>query len=158
MPDIEVPLMWVLFPGFPYDHLLLHSIVGAMTLGLTAAVFATVFIYPQLVAFMFGLDREAIAEECQISRILVVSALIGLLSHLLLDVTMHWYNPLLWPWVEPEALVGPLVLLLAFDGDIQVTGFTLARVLVHGIMLLLFVAILARERGDGIWRRLWVTG
>lgn len=158
MPDIEVPLMWILFPGFQYDHLLLHSIVGAMTVGLAAVLFATVFIYPPLVSTLFGLDKESIAKECQASRTVVLSAVLGLMGHLLLDITMHWYNPLLWPWIEPTAIVGPLVSLFAFDGNIEVTGFLIANILVNAVMILLFFAVIAREWGGDIWQRLWVEG
>ncbi len=158
MPDIEVPLMWILFPGSQYDHLLLHSLVGAMTVGLAATIFVTILIYPQLVGTLFGLEKESIAKECEVSRIVILSAVLGLMGHLLLDITMHWYNPLLWPWIEPTAIVGPLVSLFAFDGNIEVTGFLIANTLVNAMMILLFLAVIAREWGGGMWERLWVKG
>ncbi len=56
IPDIEVPLMWVLAPHLP-DHLLLHSLVGAMTLGTIITIASVKLLYPSLVTRIFGIDK-----------------------------------------------------------------------------------------------------
>jgi len=88
IPDIEVPIMWIFFSGLP-DHLFLHSLVGATTMGTLVAVFVTWLLYPPIISTVFKVDKDELKEACSLSGMLVVSCLIGVLSHLLLDYPMH---------------------------------------------------------------------
>lgn len=97
-PDLEIPFI-VLFLGTDIpNRLVLHSIFGAATIGTFFAVIFTVKIYPNLVNSLFHVNKERVKTKCRMSLGLVVSVLVGILSHVLLDVTNHPYNPLFWPF------------------------------------------------------------
>jgi Domain of unknown function (DUF4184) len=151
VPDIEVPILWALGNGV-YDHWILHSLIGALTVGLPIALAISHFVYPPTIARLFGIERVKLNEACAISKTLGISCLAGLLGHILLDVTMHPYNQLLWPWVDPTALPGILVLLFAYGGNMQL-GFFIANWLVSLVMLssLLVIAIMNRSM---LWNNL----
>ena len=57
IPDIEVPLMWIFFSDLP-DHLFLHSLIGAVTVGTILAVIVTWILYAPIISTLFGVDRE----------------------------------------------------------------------------------------------------
>ncbi len=156
IPDIEVPILWLFFTGVLPDHLILHSLVGGLTLGTTLAVVATSLFYPWIVSTIFGVDRQDLKEACKITPILVLSCFLGVVSHLLIDYTMHWFNPILWPWVDPFVFVGPLVLLFAAGGDIEGVGFYTANMLTSAIMGIFWIAILIRYAKDDLWRNVWL--
>lgn len=144
VPDIEVPLLLMFDNGLP-DHWILHSLIGALTLGLIISLALTRFVYPPMVGTLFGMERTKLNAACKTSKILVVSCLTGLLGHLLLDLPMHPYNPLFWPWVDPTTIPGALVLLFAEGGDLH-GGFIAANQLVTLVMLALLLAIAIKER------------
>ncbi len=155
IPDIEVPLMWIFFSDLP-DHLFLHSLIGAITVGTILAVIVTRILYAPIISTLFGVDRERLNEVCGLSKMLVVSCLIGVLSHLLLDYPMHWFNPILWPWVDPFDVVGPLVLLFTPFGSISGIAYLMANVLTNMIMVVCWVLILKKYWGKDLWGNIWV--
>ncbi|MFX0094282.1 MAG: DUF4184 family protein [Candidatus Hodarchaeota archaeon] len=154
LPDIEVPIMWLFFSNLP-DHLVLHSLVGALTLGTVLAVLVTHYIYPMVISSLFSVEPGYLSEKCQISPLLVVSCMLGLLSHLLLDYLVHPFNPLLYPWVDPHKLVGPLVQLFMFSENLSI-GYFISMVLTSVIMLILCGIILFKYKGPDLWNHLWV--
>jgi membrane-bound metal-dependent hydrolase YbcI (DUF457 family) len=156
IPDIEVPLMWMFFSDLP-DHLFLHSLIGAMTVGTLLAVAVTWLLYPPIISVIFGVNRERLEEVSGLSKMLILSCLIGVLSHLLLDYPMHWYNPILWPWVDPFAVVGPLVLLFAPFGSINGPAFRMANLLTSIIMLVWWIVILIQYWGKNLWNNHWAS-
>jgi len=155
MPDIEVPLMWIFFSTLP-DHLFLHSLIGAATLGTLLTVLVTRFLYAPIISTIFGVDRTECAEECRITPWLVASSFIGVMSHLILDFPMHWYNPILWPWVNPLDVVGPLIIVLQAFFEFW-TAYIISSVLLHASMIVLWLAIIVVIRAKGnLWYRHWV--
>ena len=154
IPDIEVLVLRFFFPDL-LDHLVLHSLVGALTLGTVIAVFVTRFLYSPIISGLFGVNRERLDDACKITPSLVFSCMIGALFHVLLDIPMHWYNSIFWPWVDPLDIVGPLVLLFAFEGDIQL-GYLRANLFLNAIMIILWLIILMRNRGESLWERIWL--
>jgi hypothetical protein len=156
MPDIEVPILWLFFTGVLPDHLILHSFIGALTIGTVLAVLTTRYLYAPIISWIFGVNRTRLDEACSLNSYLVLSCVIGLVGHLLLDYTMHWFNPLFWPWVDPFALVGPLVLLFAPLGGLEGTPFHLANYLVNGIMACLWSLIIFKYRNDKLWEHIWL--
>ncbi len=154
IPDVEVLVLRFFFPDL-LDHLVLHSLVGALTLGTLIAVFVTRFLYPPIISSLFGVDRKQLDDACKVTPSLVFSCMIGALFHILLDIPMHWYNPVFWPWVDPLDIVGPLVLLFAFEGDIQL-GYLRANVFLNVIMIILWLIILTRNKGENLWERIWL--
>lgn len=153
--DIEVLLLWIFFSDLP-DHQFLHSLIGAVTIGTLLAVIVTRFLYAPIISTLFGVDRERLNKVSGLSKTLVVSCLIGVLSHLLLDYPMHWFNPILWPWVDPFDVVGPLVLFFAPFGSISGIAFRMANVLTNVIMFVWWVLILRKNWGKDLWGKYWV--
>ncbi|MHA1638355.1 MAG: DUF4184 family protein [Candidatus Thorarchaeota archaeon] len=156
IPDIECLILWYFFRGILPDHLVLHSLIGGLLLGTLLAVFVTLIFYPPIISGIFKVDKRRLKDACKFTPMLVVSCFIGVASHLLLDYTHHWYNPILWPWVDPYLFVGPLVQLFAFDGDIIGTGSPAAQLLVHSLMLIWWVAIILKYRKDNLWENVWL--
>jgi len=62
---------------------------------------------------------------------------------------MHPYSLILWPFIDPNNIVGVLVLVFAVGGDIKL-GFLIANILTNLIMGLFMVAIVIKSR-----RNLW---
>ena len=155
MPDIEVPLMWIFFSTLP-DHLFLHSLIGAATVGTLLTVFVTRFLYTPIISTIFGVDRTELNEVCRITPWLVASSFIGVMSHLILDYPMHLYNPILWPWVDPYAVIGPLVLVFIPTSGFW-GGYLLASYITHLSMIVLWMVILVKLYSKGnLWFRHWI--
>jgi hypothetical protein len=155
IPDIEVPFMGIFFSGLP-DHLFLHSLVGAVSVGTLLAVLVTWLLYAPIISTLFHVDKNDLKEACALSVMLVVSCLIGVLSHLLLDYPMHWFNPILWPWVNPYDVVGPLVLFFTPFGPINGTAFWMANRLTSAIMIVAWLSILIYYQNKDLWSNLWL--
>jgi len=155
MPDIEIPFMWVFFSTLP-DHLLLHSLVGAATLGTVLTILVTRFLYAPIISTFFDVDRSELNEVCKITPWLVVSSFIGVMSHLILDFPMHWYNPILWPWVNPFDVIGPLVLIFMPTFSLWY-AYIIASMMMHISMIILWFVILDRLQSKGnIWSKHWI--
>ncbi|MHA1966118.1 MAG: DUF4184 family protein [Candidatus Thorarchaeota archaeon] len=155
IPDIEVPLMWIFFNDLP-DHLFLHSLVGAVTMGTLLAVLVTWLLYPPIISAVFRVNKDDLKKTCNLSAMLIVSCFIGVLSHLLLDYPMHWFNPIWWPWVNPYDVVGPLVLFFAPYGPINGTAFWMANRMTSAIMIIAWLPILLYYRNKDLWSNHWL--
>ncbi|MFW9919908.1 MAG: DUF4184 family protein [Candidatus Thorarchaeota archaeon] len=157
IPDIEVPLLFLFFQGVFPDHFVLHSLVGALSGGLVLAVLITRYAYPTVIGSIFKLDKQELKQKCLISRALVASAILGIVSHLLVDILHHWYNPILWPWIaDPYAIAGPLCIFFAnvLSTDIM-TGYYVANLLTHIVIVPVFLLIIIRTK-ENRWHRLWI--
>ena len=154
IPDIEVPILIIFFHGVLPDHFILHSLIGAVTIGAIISTFVTVLLYPILVSLLFGVDRVKLNEVCRLTPVLVLSCMLGNLFHLLLDLPMHPFNPILWPFIDPYNIVGILVLALAIEGDIGL-GFLRANILTNAITGLLMIAIILKSRRN-LWELIFV--
>lgn len=140
IPDIEVPFLIFFFSGVLPDHLVLHSLIGALTLGTIISVLITVYIYPILASLIFRRDKVKTKEVCRFSPALVLSCMLGNLFHIVFDIPMHPFNPVLWPFIDPYSIVGILVVIFAKGGDIDL-GFLYARILM-GILMITIMGIL----------------
>ncbi|MFW9972480.1 MAG: DUF4184 family protein [Candidatus Odinarchaeota archaeon] len=145
IPDIEVPILFIFFHGVLPDHFILHSLVGALTFGTCISILITVIFYPVLISFIFRLNRIKIKEVCKLSPDLIISCMLGNLFHIFLDFPMHPFNPVLWPFIDPYDIVGPLVLAFAIEGDLNV-GFLYARILTNIVMGGLMIIIFFKNR------------
>jgi hypothetical protein len=152
-PDIEVPILMLFFQGILPDHFILHSLIGALTIGTLLSLLTTRFLYALIVSKIFHLDKSILNEQCKISFNLVLSCLIGNVFHILLDVTMHPFNPILWPWVSSYHIIGPLVLLFAKGGDLSL-GFSIANLLTNAIMIIIGIIIILIYRKN-LWNNLF---
>jgi len=57
IPDIEVPFMGMFFASLP-DHLFLHGLLDALTIGTLLAAAITRFLYTPIVSHVFGVERD----------------------------------------------------------------------------------------------------
>lgn len=158
MPDIEVPFLTIFFYGILPDHLILHSLIGAITIGTIISMFATVYLYPILTSLFFRLDRAKIKEACRLTPALVLSCMLGNLFHIFLDIPMHPFNPVLWPFVDPYSIVGILIIIFTIEGDVS-SGFLYARILVNILMISIMgmlLAIIIVKNKKNLWEHLLI--
>ncbi|MGD9381736.1 MAG: DUF4184 family protein [Candidatus Thorarchaeota archaeon] len=153
IPDIEVPILRIFFPGV-WDHLLFHSLLGVFTVCTLLAVVVTRFIYPPIISLIFGVDRGELNDVCRFTPSLIVSCMLGALFHVLVDIPMHPFNPTLWPWVSPNEIVGPLVIILG--GGSVFWGFSRAHILLSVIMGVLGIVILIVNINKNLWEEIWL--
>jgi len=154
IPDIEVPFLIIFFGGVLPDHFILHSLIGALSIGLVLSLLIMRYIYPVIISAIFGVEKKQLIERCQITRYAVLAAIVGILSHLLIDYPMHPYNQILWPFVDAHSLIGPLVLLFAVGGNIAY-GFYIANILTSLVSIVIWIGILYHIRDD-IWNKMWL--
>ena len=147
VPDLEIPVIVLLFGTTVPNHLLLHSLIGALTLGTALAMAITVLIYPTLTSAIFPVDKLKVKEKCRLSLGLVFSCALGSLSHVLLDIATHAYNPIFWPFLPPNETPSPIVSLLGGIGN--------ASLLIHALMIILFIGLFANKR-ENFWEQLLV--
>ncbi len=147
LPDLEIPVMVLLFGLQVSNRMVLHSLIGGVTIGTLIGVIITVLVYPRLTGAIFPINKLKVKEKCQFSLGLVISCFIGVLSHVLLDVTNHAYNPVFWPFLSIYQTPSPIVPLLG--------GLDMASLIVHGSMVALFVALFYDKRKN-FWEQLLV--
>jgi len=99
VPDLEIPVLFLVTGGFR-DRLILHSLLGAATLGTFLSVLLTVFLYPRAVSFFFKLEKKKVEERCRFSSVLVASCIVGGVLHVFVDSMTHEFNPVLYPFVK----------------------------------------------------------
>jgi membrane-bound metal-dependent hydrolase YbcI (DUF457 family) len=93
VPDMEIPFI-VLLLGTEIPHrLVLHSLPGTVTAGTILSVAIIIFVNPWLISALLPIDKRKVKEKCRFTFSLVFSCVLGGLSHVLLDVTNHAYNP-----------------------------------------------------------------
>jgi len=148
VPDLETVLetglLWIGGGGFQRGFIL-HSLLGAITIGLTVAVLLTVYLYPPVVSYVFRIDRKTVAHKCRFSPGLVMSCLIGLVAHVFVDTLHHEYNPFLFPFSQSS-----------FDALVLFGDWRLATSVMHVIFAAVSGVVLLYElnRGiDGFWKR-----
>jgi len=154
IPDIEVPILIFFFNGVLPDHFILHSLIGAFTIGTIISILVVVFFYPILTSLFFRLDKIKTKEECRLTPTLALSCMLGNVFHILLDIPMHPFNYVLWPFVDPYSIVGILVLVFAVEGNISL-GFLIANILTNVIMGLFMSAIVIKSRRN-LWEQILV--
>ncbi len=141
-PDLEIPIVF-LFLGT--DRLVLHSLLGAVTIGTLLSILCTVLIYPILVRYIFRIDKVKVIEKIRPTLTLIFSCLLGNLSHVLLDCINHLYNPLFWPLSSPT--LSPVCEALGGLG----TSFWI----LHVTLMVLLVTLVITQR-DNLWEKLLV--
>lgn len=146
-PDLEIPILYAATLG-EYHRLVLHSLLGAMTLATALSVVLTAYAYAPLVSYLFRIEYEAVKGRCRLSRSMVATCLAGSLSHVLIDSLHHEYNPLLYPFTYSS-----------YDALVLMNNWVLASVIApiaYLALLVLFVAAEVRKGDKGIWERLLV--
>jgi hypothetical protein len=100
VPDLEIPIIVILFGGdmLPGNRLVLHSLFGAATLGTGLSLLLVAVVVPRLIRIIIPSWYPLIDGSCKVSRSLVLACCLGAISHVLLDVANHSYNPVWWPF------------------------------------------------------------
>ena len=146
-PDLEIPFIYVITSG-QYSRLVLHSLLGAATVGTALSVLLTVFAYSPIVSSILKLDPKTVKDRCRYSSSMIAVCLVGSLSHVFIDSLHHEYNPLLFPLTYNS-----------FDALVLLNDWTLASTIIPIAflsLLVLFVAIELKKGTKGIWKRLLV--
>ena len=147
IPDLEIPIM-IMFFGFQVpNRMILHSLLGAFTVGLVLAVAITKCVSPALISRIFPISKLRVKEKCSLSIDLVFSCLLGVLSHVLLDVTNHAYNPVFRPFLAINETPSPITPFLG--------GALAASIIVHALIAATFVGLFLQKR-QNFWERLLV--
>lgn len=107
-PDVEVPFMILFFGTQGPNRMVMHSLLGSATLGTILAVTVTARVYPFLIARLFNVRREKVESRCRLSIAMVFSVSVGIISHVLLDILNHPYNPVFWPFLSAMATPSPI--------------------------------------------------
>lgn len=147
LPDLEIAVMVLLFGLQASNRMVLHSLLGGATIGTLIGVAITVIVYPRLTGAIFPINKLRVKEKCQFSLGLVISCFIGVLFHVLLDVTNHSYNPIFWPFLSIYQTPSPIVPLLG--------GLDMASLIMHGSMIALFGTLFYDKRRN-FWEQLLV--
>ncbi len=155
IPDIE-PLItwafgWSVFCGWDFpcslapDRLVLHSIVGALTVDVALTI-----LFVKILDRLLKLGRLEMLRDfagVKMDAVLYASAAIGALSHVLVDWLHHPANPVFWPFlVNGSYYVDGLLL--------QFMGVLPASVLVAAIASAIMVATVTwalSKSGHSFW-------
>lgn len=138
-PDLEIPFMILLFGVQGPNRMILHSLLGSATIGTFLALVATILIYPFLVSRLFHVDKKRVENKCKLSFALAFSVFVGNLSHVLLDMTNHPYNPVFWPFLPSIANPNPIYFAL---------GDPLGSLWMQIIMAALLFALIVIKRNN----------
>ena len=138
-PDLEIPFITLLIGTQGPNRMILHSLLGSATIGTFLAVIVTIRVYPYLVSSLFHVDNKKVENKCKLSFAVVFSVFVGNLSHVLLDVTNHPYNPVFWPFSSAIATTSPIYFAL---------GATLGSLWMQIIMGVLLVGLINIKRKD----------
>lgn len=110
IPDIEViPIMLISGEG-EHARGLMHSILGALTFDILMVMFFVYFLVPPVGKWFKHRFKEKLhifaGEDITLAPKnlgwALVSALIGTVSHIFIDVFTHTYNPLFWPYMTQQ--------------------------------------------------------
>jgi len=106
IPDIEILAMMPFTPKFGHARGIMHSILGALTIDILAVLLIAYFVVPPVGRWLkrHSGQKWLIFAGTDITQApsdpmwAVLSAAIGTLSHVFLDMFTHPYNPILWPY------------------------------------------------------------
>ncbi len=133
IPDLEIPFMFLLTGGL-IDRLVFHSLIGGLVLGIPL----TILVFYPLYKIFFN-KIAAVSFKKESYKILVLSAAIGVLSHIILDSTQHPYNPLFWPILSES--FNDLILF----GNLIIASNLLYMVFTTAMLLIILYALLNRK-------------
>jgi membrane-bound metal-dependent hydrolase YbcI (DUF457 family) len=106
VPDLEVIPMMLLNAEAGRGRGIMHSLLGAVTVDVLAVMLIVLFVVPPVGRWVKARSKErwhifaGVDVTLAPQNILwaLASALIGTLSHVLIDMFTHEYNPIFWPY------------------------------------------------------------
>ena len=146
IPDMDI--VFSQLTGGYVGRELLHSFVGAGTLGTLLSTLLVVLVYPRVISTFFRIDKEEVKRACKLSKNLLSSSFIGGLSHILIDATCHNYNPLFYPFTRES------IDLLLLTTDWKQAYFLVELLLT--ILLGILIFSLLRRKSQKFWKLMLV--
>jgi hypothetical protein len=137
-PDLEILFAYLLSQGSVYFRTVLHSLLGAATIGTALTTLVVVFLYPPLVSSISSIEKQKIKSYCTVSVGVTASCFLGNISHVLLDLVNHDFNTILWPFFP----------LLPSSISFALGGAQTASLVVHFLLGIAFCIILLQNRGN----------
>ncbi len=145
--DLDILIRYLM--GGYVGRELLHSFVGAGIFGTICSAFFTVLFYPLIISAFFRIDKEEVGQVCKLSKTVLGSSFLGVLSHILVDSTCHDYNPLLYPLTKQSIDI----LLLPYD---WVLLYVIVEALLLAVLLVTLRIDVSKRGFKGIWKRILV--
>jgi hypothetical protein len=115
IPDFLEPLMITIFVKQYWEvRIWTHSLLGAITVMTLFAAFLAIYIVPKLLGYLTEKYKDKrfhtfagidILKERGSNFVILYSAFIGTLSHIILDLFFHTRNPILHPHREGAILL-----------------------------------------------------
>jgi membrane-bound metal-dependent hydrolase YbcI (DUF457 family) len=110
VPDLEILVLAIITPEFRHARAFMHSYLGALTFDILVTLFIVYFIVPPIGRWFKRNTRTEWHVFAGVDVTLaptdplwaLLSALIGTLSHVTLDVFTHPYNPIFWPYMTDK--------------------------------------------------------
>ena len=140
IPDLEALILFLFVEDSWKARSIMHSILGAFTLDLIIVLITTIYIVPIIIKYMdrkienkkvFLFSKTDLRQHKTNTKVIVYSGLIGTVSHVLIDIIHHPYNPLTFP-IENYYSFN----LILFN------NLQLANILVNGGSALLFIIMI----------------
>ncbi|HKZ62885.1 MAG TPA: DUF4184 family protein [Thermoplasmata archaeon] len=110
--DLEVAPIWALSGDIFQSRGLMHSVLGVLSVNAVITMIATLYIVPPVMRWfdrrgrdfrIFRFAGQDLHADPKDLTTVYASAVLGGLTHILIDIPTHSYNPVFWP-----AQVGPL--------------------------------------------------
>ena len=106
IPDIEVIPMMIVSGEGEHSRALMHSVLGALTFDILVVMLFVLFIVPPIGRWVRRCSKEKwhifAGKDVTLAPDnlgwALLSALIGTLSHVTIDLFTHIYNPIFWPY------------------------------------------------------------
>jgi membrane-bound metal-dependent hydrolase YbcI (DUF457 family) len=107
VPDLEVPVLAFLTPELAHARAMMHSYLGALTFDVLVTLFIVYFLVPPVGRWFKGHAKTKwhIFAGVDVTKAptdplwALLSAVVGTLSHVTIDVFTHPYNPIFWPYM-----------------------------------------------------------
>ena len=109
IPDLECPFLFPFVSDRWHARLVMHSLLGAFTVDLILTVALTLWLVPPLLKMfesrmenkrLFNFAGVDLRQHRTSMGAVARSALLGSVSHVLLDVLHHPFNPLTFPFSQ----------------------------------------------------------
>ena len=148
IPDIDTPLY--LLARIYVGRELFHSFIGMGTLGTLLSTLLVVLIYPSITSSIFRINKDEIRKTCKLSKNVLFSSFIGGISHILIDLTCHNYNPLFYPFTKQS------IDIFLLTPDWEFSYFIVESLFL--VLLVILIVGISRKRDEGFWKQILVKG
>ena len=114
--DIEVPIFLAIGGDIVRARGLMHSVVGVLTLNGAITMVAVYVLVPRLMRWadrrwrdprIFRFAGQDLHDDPRDPLTVYACACFGGLTHILIDLPTHAYNPIWWPWQRVPLTIVP---------------------------------------------------